>query len=176
MKSSLALIGFMGVGKSAVAARLAERLGKTLIEVDSVIEIKAGKSIPRIFEDEGETGFREREIEAVKQVVSGRRQVVACGGGVVLNQINIDRLKQDNVIIWLRASANAIIKRTQMDARSRPILGSLQSREDLQKLMKFRLPFYERAAEITIDTNRISVEGVVEEILLKLKNYADYRS
>jgi shikimate kinase len=176
MKSSVALIGFMGVGKSAVAARLAERLGKTLVEVDSVIERKAGKSIPRIFEDEGENGFREREIEAVKQISGGRRQVVACGGGVVLNQINIDRLKQDCVIIWLMASVQTIIKRTQMDARERPILGSLQSREDLQKLMKFRRPFYERAAEIKVDASRLGVEEVVEEILTELKNYADYRS
>ena len=91
MKTSVALIGFMGVGKSAVGEELAARLGKKLVRVDALIESKAGKSIPRIFEEEGETTFREREIEVIKEIAAEKDQVIDCGGGVVLNRINIDR-------------------------------------------------------------------------------------
>lgn len=176
MKTSLALIGFMGVGKSVVAELLAKRLGKTLVEMDSVIERQAGKSAAQIFEDEGEIGFRQREIEAVKQIVEGKNQVVACGGGVVLNLINIDRLKRDCVIVWLRASASAISKRTQLDAERRPALKSIKNRDELRALIKFRQPFYERSAELEIDTTRLSAEKVVQEILQQLEHYADYGS
>jgi hypothetical protein len=87
MKTSVALIGFMGTGKSAVGAVLAERLGKKFIEVDYLIEQKGGKPIPQIFEDEGEITFRELEIETIKQIAGRSNQVIACGGGAVLNRI-----------------------------------------------------------------------------------------
>jgi shikimate kinase len=176
MKTSLALIGFMGVGKSAVAELLARRLGKTLVEIDCAIERRAEKSAAQIFKDEGEIGFRQREIEAVKEIAEGKNQVVACGGGVVLNLINIDRLKRDCVIIWLKASAGAISKRTQMDSERRPALKSIRNRDELKTLIKFRQPFYVRSAELEIDTTRLSVEKVAQEILEQLEHYADYCS
>ena len=86
MKSSVALIGFMGVGKSAVAQILAAKLGKPLVEVDALIREQAALSIPEIFQREGEIGFRQREIDAVKEVAAGHNQVIDCGGGVVLNK------------------------------------------------------------------------------------------
>ena len=92
MKSSIALIGFMGTGKTAVGQALAERLGKEFIETDTLIEVKAGRSIPEIFRRHGETAFRELEIEAIKEIAGRDNAVIACGGGVVLNKINIDRL------------------------------------------------------------------------------------
>ncbi len=93
MKSSLALIGFMGTGKTAVGKKLAGRLCREFIELDAVIERLAGKSIPDIFAEDGETRFRELEIEATRQVAGRRDAVIACGGGVVLNWINISRLR-----------------------------------------------------------------------------------
>ena len=94
MKSNVALIGFMGVGKTAVGKALAKKLDWELIELDSLIEQKAGKPIPEIFEQDGEIAFRELEIEVAKDVSQGENTIIACGGGIVLNQINIDRLRQ----------------------------------------------------------------------------------
>jgi shikimate kinase len=164
----------MGTGKSAAAEKLAARLGKKLVAVDSVIAREAGKTIPCIFEDEGEIGFRQREIEAIKRISLGRKQVVDCGGGVVLNRINIDRLKQDCVIVWLTASIDAILKRTQREAGTRPVLDSIQSRQELEELLRFRRPYYERASEMKINTARLNLEKVVNLIVDELKNHADY--
>ena len=115
MKSNIVLIGFMGTGKTAVGQVLATRLHRKLIEVDAIIEKMAGKSIPDIFRDDGEIYFRELEIKAIKKAAAGEKQVIACGGGVVLNTINIDRLRTTGVIINLIASPEIILKRTSRD-------------------------------------------------------------
>jgi shikimate kinase len=103
MKTNIALIGFMGTGKTAVGRLLAEKLNKKFLEQDSLIEQKAGKSIPEIFRQNGEISFRELEIAATKEIAREQNAVIACGGGVVLNKINIDRLKESSVVVYLTA-------------------------------------------------------------------------
>jgi len=171
-KTSVALIGFMGAGKSAVAGLLATRTGKTLVEIDSIIERESGKSIPGIFAEEGEIGFREREIQAVKDIAPLRNKIVACGGGLVLNRINIDRLKEDCVVIWLEASPGAVKKRIGGPEGSRPLLRG--SPEELRRMMAFRRPFYSRAADVKINTTRIALDEVVESVMSELKKNADF--
>jgi len=122
MKTNIALIGFMGTGKTAVAKILAEKLGKELVELDRLIEIKVGKSISDIFNQQGEVAFREMEIEITRKAAAGSNQVIACGGGIVLNKINIDRLKEGAVIIYLTASPEAIQQRVENDDTVRPLL------------------------------------------------------
>jgi shikimate kinase len=173
MKTSLALIGFMGAGKSVVGACLAQKLGKTFIELDALISRQAGKPLPRIFEEEGESGFREREIDAVKQIAVCGNQVIACGGGVVLNWINIERLKLNCLVVWLSPSLSVIMQRTGLDGTHRPLLKNIRSAEELHAMLKFRQPFYQRAADIKVNTSRLTVEAVVEQVLLKLKSYAN---
>lgn len=170
----MALIGFMGAGKSAVGRALAMKTGKTLVEVDSLIEARAGKSIKRIFAEEGEIAFREYEIAVIKELSARKNLVLACGGGVVLNKINIDRLKQESVVIWLTASTAAILQRLKTSGDSRPLMPGKSNENDVQSLLLFRQPFYERAADLQVDTNGLSVAQVVENILKKLEFYADY--
>ncbi|GAH64058.1 unnamed protein product, partial [marine sediment metagenome] len=76
MKTNVALIGFMGVGKTAVGQALAEKLNKEFVELDSLIEHKAGKSIPEIFQQDGEIAFRELEIEVTKEVAKGKNLII----------------------------------------------------------------------------------------------------
>ena len=120
MKTSIALVGFMGTGKTAVGKVLASKLGKVFIELDSLIEQKAGRSIPEIFWQDGEIVFRELEIEVAKEVSEGKNQVIACGGGIVLNKISIDRLKKDSVIVYLTAAPRTILKRVSAGDNGRP--------------------------------------------------------
>jgi len=168
MKTNIALIGFMGTGKTAVGKALAEKLQRKFVELDSLIEQKAGKPITDIFQQEGEIAFRELEIEVAKEVSGGKSLVIACGGGVVLNKINIDRLRQHSRIVYLTASPAAILSRT--DGRDeRPLLNVPDQALRIQELLKFRNPFYERAADIEIDTTRLDVESVVEQIIDRLK-------
>lgn len=169
MKTNIVLIGFMGVGKSAVGQALAEKLGNKFVEVDSLIERKAGKSISRIFQDEGEIAFREMEIEAIKEIASKKNQVIACGGGVVLNKINIDRLKKDSIIVWLTASPGEILKRVAAD-EERPLLKGKNNASDIRTLISYRRPFYERAADIKVNTSRTDINSEVEQILVKIKD------
>ena len=169
MKTSIALIGFMGVGKTAVGEALAKRLNKEFIELDSLIEHQAGKPIPEIFQQDGEVAFRELEIVATKEISGRKNLVIACGGGLVLNKINIDRLRRESVIVYLTASPRIILKRTSSDKNERPLLEVDNPTLTIRELLRFRKPFYERASDIKINTSRLDTNSVAEQIIRKLK-------
>ena len=169
MRSNIALIGFMGTGKSAVGRALAEKLGREFVEMDSLIEKMAGKSIPAIFEQDGEIAFREMEIEATKKVARGNNQVIACGGGMVLNKINVDRLRETSRMVYLKASPQIIMERTSTDANERPLLNVPDPVKRVRELLDFRKPFYERSADITIDTSRLSIDKIADLIINRLR-------
>ena len=174
MKSNIVLIGFMGTGKTAVGQALAKRLNRQLIEVDLTIEQMTGKSIADIFQHRGEIYFRELEIEAIKKAAAGEKQVIACGGGVVLNTINVDRLRETGIIINLIASPNTILKRTSGNAGSRPLLNVKQPVERIRELMKFRKPFYDKAADFIVNTSKLKIDTVADKIIDRLKNYEGF--
>jgi shikimate kinase len=169
MKRNIALTGFMGSGKSAVGKVLAGRLGRRFVELDDLIEEMAGKTIPDIFQQDGEIAFRELEIEATRRVSKGTDLVIACGGGIVLNMINIDRLRETSRIVYLTASPRAILKRTLTDDNERPLLDVPAPAERIRELLRFRRPFYERAADIVIHTSRFSIDRVADLIIRSLK-------
>ena len=121
MKTNVALIGFMGTGKTAVGRALARKLKKKFIELDPMIEQKAGKTIPEIFKEDGEIAFRELEIAVTKEAAGEKHAVIACGGGVVLNKINTDRLRTEGITVYLTASPEAILRRTSRDHEERPL-------------------------------------------------------
>jgi shikimate kinase len=166
---NITLIGFMGTGKTAIGQLLAERLGRKFIELDRLIEQKAGKTIPEIFRQDGEIAFRELEIAATKEVASEKDVVIACGGGIVLNKINIDRLRETGVIVYLTAPPGVILKRTSGEAGQRPLLEVDNPTQTIRELLKFRRPFYERAADITIDTSKLDAQAVAEQVITRLK-------
>ncbi|MFC2062805.1 shikimate kinase [Chloroflexota bacterium] len=167
MKSNIALIGFMGVGKTETGKVLAGRLGKRFVETDALIEKRAGKPIPEIFRGDGEITFRELEIEVLREVAGGGNQVIACGGGVVLNKINIDRLKKDSAVVCLTASPEVILKR--ITGGDRPLLAVADPALAIRELLGFRQPLYERAADIKIDTSEMDIDFVVAEIVSRVK-------
>ena len=169
MKTNIALIGFMGTGKTAVGKVLAEKLGRSFVELDLLIEQKVGKSIPDIFQQDGEIIFRELEIEVTREVSKDKNLVIACGGGIVLNKINIDRLRQQSRIVYLTASPGVILKRVSGDGGERPLLKAANRALNIRELLRFRKPFYERAADITIDTSKLDINSVAEQIIEKLK-------
>jgi shikimate kinase len=169
MRSNIALIGFMGTGKSAVGRVLAEKLDREFVEMDSLIEETAGKTIPQIFEQDGEISFRELEINVMKKVAQGSKQVIACGGGMVLNKINVDRLRETSRIVYLKASPRKILERTSVDDNERPLLDVLDPAQRIRELLDFRKPFYQRSADITINTSRLSIDKAADLIIDRLK-------
>ncbi len=169
MKTSIALIGFMGTGKTAVGKAVAEKLNREFVELDALIEQQAGKSIPELFQQDGEVAFRELEIKVTKEVSGNKNLVIACGGGIVLNKINIDRLKKESVIVYLTASPRVILKRILDEGEERPLLNVPDQTLRIKELLKLRQPFYQRAADIKINTSRTDVDSVAEQIIEKLK-------
>jgi shikimate kinase len=166
----------MGTGKTVVGKLLARKLGKDFIEMDALIEKKAGRPIPEIFRQDGEAGFRELEIEVTKIIAGRKNAVIAGGGGIILNAINIDRLRQECVIVCLTASPSAILKRTSADKGERPLLAAADRLRQIKDMLKYRRPFYARAADITINTSRLKPDKVVEHIIKELKRHESYRS
>ena len=169
MKTNIALIGFMGTGKTAVGKLLARKLDKQFIELDRLIERRAGKSIPEIFEEDGEITFRELEIDTIRDISKNRNSVIACGGGIVLNKINIDRLRESSIIIYLTASPETVLERTSTTKDIRPLLDVPDPALRIRELLEFRKPFYERAADITVNTSRLDTHTVAEQIIKRLK-------
>jgi shikimate kinase len=167
LKTNIVLIGFMGAGKTTVSKALAEKTGKEFIELDDLIVKRAGKPITRIFDEDGEICFREFEIAVTKEIAGSENRVIATGGGIVLNRINIDRLKQNGVIVCLTVSPSEILKRTAADD-SRPLLNMPDKESRIKELITGRKPFYERAADITVNTSRRNIDSIVSEIMKRL--------
>ncbi len=170
MKSNIALIGFMGTGKTVVGRALAERLGKKFVETDALIERRAGKTIPAIFREDGEIAFRALEIGVTAEVSRQKNTVIACGGGIVLNRINIDRLRRESRVVCLTASPEGIIRRTSPGGGSRPLLDVADPAGKIAELLRLREPFYRSAADITVNTSDRGVTEVVTEIIGRLEN------
>jgi shikimate kinase len=174
-KNNVALIGFMGAGKSAIGRVMAEKLGWKFIETDAGIEKLAGKKIPDIFREDGEIAFREIEIEVVKEAAQGKKQVIACGGGVVLNTINIARLKEHGLVVLLTATPAAILKRVSAESTVRPLLMDADDAgARIRELLKSRRPFYQIAADITVDTSKLNIDETAGAIMRELRNYEGF--
>ena len=169
MKTNIALIGYMGTGKTAVGQALAKKLGMKFLELDWLIEKQAGKKIAEIFREQGEIGFRELEIEATKQISGEKHCVIACGGGIVLNKINIDRLREGAVMVYLMASPGTILKRIAAEKGQRPLLAVDDQLKTISDMLKFRKPYYERSADITVNTSKMNIAAIAERIIEKLK-------
>jgi shikimate kinase len=166
---NIALIGFMGSGKTTTGKLLAERLGWRFTDTDTLIENAAGRSIPDIFANEGEVAFRNRETAAIQEACRGFCQVIATGGGAILRPDNIVELHGSSLIIWLTARPEVVVARTEKAAQSRPLL--VRRDDDLfshiLKMLGERGPLYQSAAHLIIDTSDRSPDAVAVEIQRK---------
>jgi shikimate kinase len=158
MKTNIALIGFMGAGKSSAGAALAHGLKKRFIETDSLIERKAGKSIPEIFSEDGEAAFRRLETAIAQEVAGEENAVIACGGGIVLNKINMERLRQNAVIVYLEVDPDIILQRLMNSEDSRPLLNTPDRKQRIIDLLKQRKPLYEREADIKVAIDKVGAD------------------
>jgi shikimate kinase len=166
---NIALFGFMAVGKSVVGRLIAQRLDLTFIDLDDMIMNRAGKPITAIFEEDGETRFREIEKAVAREVSARGGQVIACGGGTLINSENLENLKKSSVMILLTADPETILKRVESDGDSRPLLKAPDTLERIKSLLCARSSSYLKAADIVVDTSYRTPEEVAEDILLRLK-------
>ena len=167
MKPNIVLIGYRGCGKTTVGRLLADRLGRSFVDTDPLIEARAGKTIAEVFATESEAGFRDRESEAIAIVTADKGQILSVGGGAILDQENVDRLQAKGLIVWLTAPAEVLWRRISADAhsnRTRPNLTAEGGLKEVQRVLAAREASYKAAAEIIIDTADRTPEQVVTAI------------
>ena len=162
-KRNIALIGFMGVGKSTVGRHVAERLEMPLIDIDSEIEEMNNSSIEKIFEYSGEEAFRKMEADEIKRIAGLPGRVISCGGGVVLNKDNIHYLREYCIVVWLWADIDTILKRTR-DNRARPLLNVKDRRLEIETLLTSRKSYYADASDLFINTDYKKPGEIAERI------------
>jgi shikimate kinase len=165
---NVALFGFMAVGKSTVGKLLSEQLGYAFVDLDSKIAEEEGIEIAEIFSAHGEAMFRELERQAVSRVALMDRQVIACGGGAVLDPGSLEALRRSSRMVLLTASAEEISRRAVGDS-DRPLLNVKDRLGRIRGLLEARLPMYHEAAEVSVNTDGITPEEVAELVLERLR-------
>jgi len=169
---NVVLIGYRATGKSTVGRILSSKLKIAFWDTDMRVEKSVAMSIKEIVALHGWDFFRAKEKETIKYVTQKEDSVIATGGGVVLDQENVNLLKQAGMIIWLNAPLQDIIDRLKKDARNGAIRPQFTSSNIIQEtidIMRQRLPLYESAADHTVDTAGKSAVQVAEEIYQYLR-------
>ena len=164
--NNIILVGFMGTGKSVVGKKLAAKLNKDFVESDDMIEAREKMPIRDIFEKKGEPYFRRVEKEVIKEASSRKNVVISAGGGAIVDEENFNNLKNSGTLICLKASPDTILKRTK-DLKTRPLLNVPDPKKKIEELLKKREPYYNKA-DLVIETDNLSIERVVERILLDI--------
>lgn len=172
--AGLVLIGARGSGKTTVGRRVAADLDRAFIDLDQVIEQTSGMTIPRIFELEGERGFREREAQALEQtVLEAPGSILATGGGAVLAPANRSLLVRHGLVVWLTAEITTLASRIEGQAGGlarRPALTEKGVLAELDQVLEARRGLYAELADHVLDTETLRPDDVGREILDLLAN------
>ena len=160
---NIVLVGFMGAGKSLVANKLAKRCQRQIVSTDRLIEEQENKPIAEIFSQKGEAYFRALEKEIVLKIADRKNLIVDCGGGIVINQENIENLRKQGTIFYLFATPEMIYENIK-DQKHRPLLQVKDPLEKIRELLDQRKVFYAQA-DYTIDTCHQSLDQACDEIL-----------
>jgi shikimate kinase len=160
---NIILVGFMGTGKTSVGRLIAWRNNMKFVDMDDVIQQRSGKTIPRIFSEDGEAHFRALERALVVELCAQSGTVIATGGGIVLNPDNVADFGRSGVVVCLHASPDAILKRTAGNA-DRPLLAGEDKKKKIVGILESRKHLY-NAITRRIDTSNLTVEQVADKIM-----------
>ena len=161
---NLILIGFMGAGKSTVARCLGKKCAMEIIEMDEEIVRREQRSIPEIFQQQGEAYFRNLETGLLKELQKETNKIISCGGGAALRVENVAEMKKNGKVILLTAEPQTILNRVKYD-NSRPILKNRKTVADIAELMEKRQEKYLAAADLVISTDNKNIGQICEDIL-----------
>jgi shikimate kinase len=162
---NIVLIGYRGTGKSVVGELLAMQLDMPLMGMDAQIVKNAGMPIPEIVEKLGWPGFRDIESEVARELAGLDNIIIDTGGGVIERPENIEALKINSRIFWLRASVDAIVSRIQEGTQRPALTAGKTFTEEIAEVLEQRIPKYKSAAQFEIDTDALTPEQVAERII-----------
>lgn len=157
------LVGPMGVGKTTIGKLVAADLKMEFVDTDLEVEKKAGADITWIFDVEGEQGFRYRESKVLEEIASKSHQVVATGGGIVLDSANRQLIKTGGFCVYLSANLDQLVARVAKD-KKRPLLQHESPAVVLERILKVRDPLYREVADIIVQTNARPPRQLAKEI------------
>jgi shikimate kinase len=160
---NLALIGFMGTGKTSVGRLVAEQLHFHYLDTDETIQARTGRSIADIFSKDGEPAFRELEKNLVEELASHKKTVISTGGGLPAHSANLDSLKTHALVVCLWASPEKIWERVKNQSH-RPLLHDSDPQKKIRELLAAREPFY-RQADVLVNTDIRTVREVVQQVV-----------
>jgi len=163
MKSNIVLIGFMGAGKTVIGKTIARSLDMRLVDMDKLIEEKAGMSINEIFSKYGEEHFRRLETEMSKECGEFCNTIISTGGGIVLNSKNIELLKKNSLVFLLWADVETIYERIKYKT-DRPLLRVENPLLKISELLEYRREMYEKSCDYKIETDNKEIDEVAMEI------------
>lgn len=164
---NLFLIGFMGTGKSTVAAELSRILKRPVLEMDETIEHRQGMSIPELFSLHGEAFFRKLETELLEEIRCSHGLIISCGGGVAMQKHNVEKMRESGLIVLLTAAPETICRRVSA-SDNRPLLKNRKTPADIAALLDTRAAAYAAAADLTIATDGKTVSEITANLLALL--------
>lgn len=163
---NIILIGYMGSGKSTVGRKAAKAVEYTFLDTDVLIEKEEGMTISKLFEEKGESYFREKETETIRRLLAEPKgKIIATGGGLPMKEGNAELLKELGTVIYLKAETDTLVKRLSGDT-SRPLLKNGELREKIETMLAIRGPVYEATADVVLQTDNMSFY----EIICKIEN------
>ena len=165
---NLALIGFMGTGKTSIGRLVAEHLHFDFVDTDELIESSTGKTITEIFSQQGEPAFRQLEVRVVEELAARTRTVISTGGGLPVNPANLTSLKQHALVVCLWASPEKIFERVR-NQNHRPLLHDPEPLAKIRALLTAREPFY-RAADVLVNTELRSAREVTLQVIHQFRS------
>ena len=168
---NIVLIGYRCSGKTEVGKILARELEKDFLDTDELIEDNAGCSIETIISRDGWNHFREIEKSLIEEVSRRNNLIIATGGGVVMDEDNVKNLKKNAWIVWLNGESEVIRERMDKEQRSgkiRPSLTGEDPLEEIKQVMDVRIPLYEKAATLVVDTSTVTSAEVAALIIKNL--------
>ena len=166
-KLNISLCGMMGSGKSAIGKILAKKLDYNFIDIDKMIEIEAGKTIKKIFEEDGEMYFRDLEEKITIDTLENKEVVVSLGGGAIVNKKIRNSIKKNSYNIYLNVDVDILIKRLQF-SKTRPLIHKKDLKTELINLISKRKKFYQKA-DLIIQNEKNIIE-TTENIIKKIVN------
>jgi len=165
MEKNIVLIGFMGAGKTSVGRTIPQKLSGSFLATEQEIERLNGIPVHEIFRRYGEVRFRSEERLLASKLLARQHMVIATGGGMVQYPDNVELLRQNGILVWLRVTPEMVLRRVGRRTADRPLLRGKLNVEDISKLLEEREQMYTQIADLVVENENRSLDELAREVI-----------